>query len=129
MGKYRKKPQVPLSVIVALSVLLGAAIMYFAKPAEQQPMRTMTIESQNKAVVATVNSVSVYISNVNYDADKTTVTMSNGDFFLLEGTDLSFSPKSTEVKCSDQMILSPSLMVMTCRGKGFDLNFAWNKQP
>lgn len=131
MGKYRKKPlQVPLFVIVALCVLLGAAIMYYAKPAEQQPMRTMTIASLNKAVVATISSTSVFISEVSYDdTGNAAVTLSNGDTFWLEGKDLSFSPESTEVKCSDPIVATPDLKVMTCKGVNFDLNFAWNKQP
>ncbi len=127
----RNKParRIPLSVIVALCTLLGAAMGYFLKPTPSAPMHTMTIASANKAVVATISSTSVFISEVSYDqAGNPAVTLSNGDTIWLEGKDLSFSPKSTEVKCSDQMIISPELMVMTCRGVDFDLNFAWNKQ-
>lgn len=126
----RNKParRIPLSVIVALCTLLGAAMGYFLKPTPSAPMHTMTIESQGKAVVATISSTSVFISKVSYEAGNAAVTMSNGDMFWLEGKDLSFSPESTEVKCSDQIIISPELMVMTCKGSGFDLNFAWNKQ-
>ena len=131
MGKYRKQPlRVPLSVIVALCTLLGAALGYYLKPTPELPMRTMTIASQNKAVVATVNSASVFISDVRTEGAITTVTMSNGDKFIVNDMDLSLSPKvDLNLQCSDAIIVTPELAVMTCRGKDYDLNYAWNRQP
>jgi hypothetical protein len=132
----RNKKPLKLPLWFIFGILMAGAFLagYYLKPTPKIPpqelsVRTMTIASANKAVVATISSTSVFISDVKTEGGITTITMSNGDMFWIEGKDLSISPETTEIKCSDPIIATPDLKVMTCRGVGFDLNFAWNKQP
>ncbi len=111
------------STIISLGCLLaGVALGWFF---HQSPHIVNMITQDNAQTVHFV-SPSVDVATISNNGGQTTVTMSNGDHFFLNGQEMSYSPTVHAAHCTVPNMRA-AFPVSNCTGEDFVFSITWSK--